>query len=93
MSQEEIYNTYLKHFDVKSVLMCKDSSCMMVGVSALTADNKLVDVINFQERFCNNDSNRLPFRILELHDSPEHLIEKMFYIMTVFHSIYYERVM
>ena len=76
LSQGEVYETILKHFDVIDAIMCLDGDCLAVCRSAINCADEPTAVSDF-----NNLVSRDTILIVDRHDDVELLLERMYYMV------------
>ncbi|QAT90329.1 hypothetical protein KM622_gp043 [Spodoptera exempta nucleopolyhedrovirus] len=77
LDQEQIYETYLKHFDVIDAIMCLNGDCLAVCVSA-------ADSLNRPTALCDFKCDKL--QIVDQHHDVELLLERMYNIVELYNQ-------
>lgn len=80
LDQQQIYETYLKHFDVIDAIMCTNGDCLAVCVSAVDTMDRPVAFIEFRR------PKRHLLQIVDRHDDVDLLLERMYNIAEAFNN-------
>ncbi|AYN44998.1 se38 [Alphabaculovirus alterspexiguae] len=77
LDQQQIYETYLKYFDVIDAIMCINGDCLAVCVSTVDSLNRPTALSKFK---CNN------LQIVDQHHDVEMLLDRMYNIVELYNN-------
>ncbi|AAZ38217.1 ORF-51 [Agrotis segetum nucleopolyhedrovirus A] len=80
LDQQQIYEKYLKHFDVVDAIMCANGDCLAVCVSAADTLNEPLAYTKFK---C---VKKHLLQIVDRHDDVELLLERMYNIVEMYNE-------
>ncbi|AIZ48606.1 asb048 [Agrotis segetum nucleopolyhedrovirus B] len=80
LSQQQIYETFLKHFDVIDAIMCNNGDCLAVCISAADTLDRPVAFAEFQ---C---AKKHLMQIVDRHENVEVLLERMYNIVEMYND-------